>query len=55
MKLQQINLCRVKPLLTVPYKVSCRTFNEFEPILPASYMVKSERYATASSSVRAAE
>jgi L-alanine-DL-glutamate epimerase-like enolase superfamily enzyme len=33
MKLQQINLYWVKSPLTVPYKVSYRTFNEFEPIL----------------------
>ena len=33
MKLQEINLYWVKSPLTVPYKVSYRTFNEFEPIL----------------------
>ena len=33
MKLRQINLYWVKSPLTVPYKVSYRTFEEFEPIL----------------------
>jgi len=33
MKLRQINLYWVKSPLTVPYKVSYRTFDEFEPIM----------------------
>ena len=33
MKLHEINLYWVKSPLTVPYKVSYRTFNEFEPIM----------------------
>ncbi len=33
MKIQEINLYWVKSPLTVPYRVSYRTFNEFEPIM----------------------